>query len=147
MRQWQLYANKWFSFTSREVAHFDFARNNLEAAPVQRHLKLVELERLGLVRRAGVDVDRRREVHVDPAALVDRLARPEGIAKEDELHDRIVSPSIDVLTVHDVGLVRVQFEAVRKTIREQTRRGHGGLGGSGAHARSAPLYAGDRVHW
>jgi len=55
-------------------------------------------------------VDRRSEVHIHATVLVDRLARPERIAQERELHHRMRFAPVDVLTVDDVRLVRVKLE-------------------------------------
>jgi hypothetical protein len=54
--------------------------------------------------------DRRGEVHINPAVLVHRLPRPEGVAEKRELDILVIVGSIGVLAVHDPCLARMQFE-------------------------------------
>ena len=61
-------------------------------------------------RLEGVAADGRREVHKDPAILVHRLAGAERIAEKSELDVGICFGPIDVLTIHDPCLARMQFE-------------------------------------
>ena len=61
-------------------------------------------------RLEGVAADGRREVHIDPAVLVHRLAGAERVAEKSELDVGIRFGPIDVLAIHDPCLARMQFE-------------------------------------
>ncbi len=58
-----------------------------------------------------IATDGRREVHIQPSILIDRLSRLECIAEERKLHGWILGRPIDVLTVHDPRFLRMQFES------------------------------------
>ena len=61
-------------------------------------------------RSQRLSTDPRREVHVDPTNLVDRLSRPERIAEECELDYGVCCFPIHILAVHYPRLLRMQFK-------------------------------------
>src|SRR5262249_43130329 len=62
-------------------------------------------------RRQRFAADARRKVHIDPAVLVHRLARPKRVAENRKLAGGLPAPPVNVPTVHDPRLLRVQLES------------------------------------
>ena len=58
----------------------------------------------------GVAADGRREVRVNAAILVHRLAGAKRVAEKRELDSGVFAEPIDVLAIHDPCLARMQFE-------------------------------------
>jgi hypothetical protein len=53
----------------------------------------------------------RREIHINTTVLVHRLALSERVAEKSKLNDGVLFLPIDILTVYDPRLLRMQFKS------------------------------------